>query len=497
MTSHKLGSLFLLGMLTAGIFTLPHTTLHTKAAAEDTTNATATLKTGLENAGFTVQQGSFYELDTIKEASEGRLMSCFGNNAGSSYMVFNLPSAPDQEIPNPRFLPDGWQYKLREDEAIVLITPLPPKCKYYSFINYIMFTEQKAGKDYTNEKGFFSTGDETTGLYHPIFGSIGEPLNMQNISDDPSMDVFSGTAVIVISANQTTTESVRAQLQAAGYSDDRIHVMPIPSGTYQMGLEKGDDTFCFLGRVSQPEDAALCSDYFASLSETSTVYRVTPEDETASAPYENETLTPRGTGVHESARLDNARQHLDEIRSAILQNYQDDYDYEELRTDIAVPEGLTAYFNDTNAQGDNRDTAYLMTPDFTLQSDEDFVIVYGVNHTATGKAQYSNAVLYSRPMLNGICSVYDSLFPGSAAAFLNADSETTDQYYVYKMARSEEQPYTACIEYSTGNEKGTYYGADNNTPLFLAFRAYLDETGVGSSYYELLYDRAIIFHKKQ
>ena len=106
MTSHKLGSLFLLGMLTAGIFTLPHTTLHTKAAAEDTTNATATLKTGLENAGFTVQQGSFYELDTIKEASEGRLMSCFGNNAGSSYMVFNLPSAPDQEIPNPRFLPD-------------------------------------------------------------------------------------------------------------------------------------------------------------------------------------------------------------------------------------------------------------------------------------------------------------------------------------------------------------------------------------------------------
>ena len=100
-------------------------------------------------------------------------------------------------------------------------------------------------------------------------------------------------------------------------------------------------------------------------------------------------------------------------------------------------------------------------------------------------------------MLNGICSVYDSLFPGSAAAFLNADSETTDQYYVYKMARSEEEPYTACIEYSTGNEKGTYYGADNNTPLFLAFRAYLDETGVGSSYYELLYDRAIIFHKKQ
>ena len=39
----------------------------------------------------------------------------------------------------------------------------------------------------------------------------------------------------------------------------------------------------------------------------------------------------------------------------------DEYDYEEFTSDIAVPEGLTAYTKDTNAQGDNRDTAYLMT----------------------------------------------------------------------------------------------------------------------------------------
>lgn len=60
-------------------------------------NNASQLQTLLENEGFYVQQGSFYELDTLKEASAGRLLSCFGNNAGSSYMVFNLPAAPEQD----------------------------------------------------------------------------------------------------------------------------------------------------------------------------------------------------------------------------------------------------------------------------------------------------------------------------------------------------------------------------------------------------------------
>ena len=74
--------------------------------------------------------------------------------------------------------------------------------------------------------------------------------------------------------------------------------------------------------------------------------------------------------------------------------------------------------------------------------------------------------------------------------------ENPDQYYVYKMARTKMDDYTSVIEYSTGNEKGKYYGVDNGNTLLLAFRAYLDETNVGASYYEVIYDRAIVFHKK-
>ena len=104
MKKKTLYTTLLTGLLTAGIFT--GFSVSTKAAQENTsTGDTAQFQTLLEDSGFTVQQGSFQELDTIKAASEGKLMSCFGNNAGSSYMVFNLPDAPNQEVPNPAFPP--------------------------------------------------------------------------------------------------------------------------------------------------------------------------------------------------------------------------------------------------------------------------------------------------------------------------------------------------------------------------------------------------------
>lgn len=61
------------------------------SAAAEEGDRTQTLRSNLEESGFYVQQGLFRELDTVKLASEGKLMSCFGNNAGSAYVVFSLP----------------------------------------------------------------------------------------------------------------------------------------------------------------------------------------------------------------------------------------------------------------------------------------------------------------------------------------------------------------------------------------------------------------------
>ena len=71
--------------------------------------------------------------------------------------------------------------------------------------------------------------------------------------------------------NQSVTEKVKNQLNNAGYSDDMINIMTIPEKTYKMGLERGADTFCFIGRISQPSDADAYEEYISNITENSTV----------------------------------------------------------------------------------------------------------------------------------------------------------------------------------------------------------------------------------
>lgn len=469
-----------------------------------------------------VQEGHFEHMDTIALASQGKLISCFGNNAGSGYLVPMIPPAPNQEPApatemgqmtwpaeepsalydpaaenapaNPYFSPVGWTYKLRQDEAVVLVGTLPPACKYFSLINYVFASAVKPGKEYT-ERSFFKYGSAEAGVYHPVFASLGEPVNMNNIRYAGGETCFGGQFAYIASGNQDTAEAIRAALIEAGFDAGMINIAPFYADTLRMGLEKGADVFTILMRTSQPEDAAAFEQWSTTLSESMRVYRVTPKAETPVNAYAYPALTPRGTCVHEVQSLPEADKALDQIRQSLIAQYGGEYDYEEFTARIAVPEGMTGYLNDENAQGDNRDTSYLMTNDFTLNSDEDFVVVYGVNHVAAGKATYANTVLYARPRLNGIVSLYDSMYGDSAAEYLpGADSS---KYYVLKMARTALDSHTAVIPYSTDNPNGRFYGADNGTQLLIAYRAYVEpETGVGPSYYEIVYDRAIVFHKK-
>ena len=480
------------------------------------------LRKQLEEADFRVQNGKLYEFDTLRLASEGKLLTCFGNNAGSTYLILNMPPAPNQNAApgnpergwegelesafddpdvenapeNPFFSPAGMAFKMRQDEAIVIVTRLPDICKYWSFIAYNMFDKQMEGKDYSNEKAYFGFGNDESGYYHSVFASIGWPVNMMNAKHEGD-SAFGTEAVIVLCANRTVRDAISKCLTSAGYPEGMVNVMEIPADIYRMGLERGKDTFSIFGRVSQPEDRDAFRDYLDALPETATVLRVSPREEIPASTFAVQTLKPRGSGVHEAARLDRCTEKLDRIREAIIARYADEYDYEELSTDIGITDGLTAYMKDADAQGDVLDAAYLNSGDFTLESDEDFVVVYGANHNFTGKARYFNAVLHERPLINGVCSVYNSMLPGTAAEYLGDDAAAdTDGYYVYKMARTQMDEHTAIIPYSTGNEQGKFYGVDNGSTVFVLFRLYVDETGIGASYYELINDRVIVFHKK-
>lgn len=44
-----------------------------------------------------MQQGHFEYMDTNALASQSKLISCFGNNAGSGYLAAMIPPAPNQD----------------------------------------------------------------------------------------------------------------------------------------------------------------------------------------------------------------------------------------------------------------------------------------------------------------------------------------------------------------------------------------------------------------
>jgi hypothetical protein len=70
---------------------------------------------------------------------------------------------------------------------------------------------------------------------------------------------------------------------------------------------------------------------------------------------------------------------------------------------------------DIYVYGDDRDAVYFKTEDFQLTSDNDFVIVYGINHEQTGKAIYSNASFYGAELFNGVVGAFSTVqFPDTA-----------------------------------------------------------------------------------
>jgi hypothetical protein len=133
---------------------------------------------------------------------------------------------------------------------------------------------------------------------------------------------------------------------------------------------------------------------------------------------------------------------------------------------------------------------FLQNPPVTLGNNtNEFIVVYGINHVATGKAIYQNFVPYGADAFNGVGMVTDADFNGTAQEYL-PDNPNAKYLYVYKIARNCSGD-THCYElpYGPGG-----YGISVDQPLMIGWRLYLERaTQTGPSYSEIVYDRAIKF----
>jgi hypothetical protein len=134
---------------------------------------------------------------------------------------------------------------------------------------------------------------------------------------------------------------------------------------------------------------------------------------------------------------------------------------------------------------------------FTLGPD-DFVVVYGANHEATGKATYSNAGVYVNKdaedvdLLLGIVAQQSAQFKGTANDWLEGkpEADKADKLYVWKFARNCGND-THC---TTVTSDCARVNLDLESNLWIGWRAYLEpSTKVGPAFTEIVYDQAIVF----
>lgn len=476
----------------------------------------------LEARGFVVQEGKLSYIDIIKLCSEGIVDSCLGNNVGAPYVVCQLPPAPHQapsegqEPPigynadnpynypaNINYIAPGVYSKLRPDEAVVVIGQTPPPALYYCFRSYVGFIENKLKKDYSE---YITAGDAYTGFYHMIFASLGDQLNNYNLWTDKTPNgapgkPFNSSTIIISTADRNINKQVRNALNIAGFSSSIMNNDNIPVDLVNMGLEAGKDTFTFMMRFALWAVQNMGTQYLNNIDKFMKVFRITPKIPLPNlAPWPVPTLKIRETGITEYQVVPTCRNDFDHLRDGIIKKYgATEYDPVDLDLIVAIPDNFNAIVRDMNVYADNRDAVYFKTVDFQLTSDDDFLIIYGINHERTGKAIYSNASFYGAELFNGVAGAFSTVqFPDTALQYFPKGYKNARYYYVYKMARKADEDNVVIIPYSTGNPLGKAYGVDNHQDARIVFRVYLDKTAmVGPYIFDITWNRAILFRKKK
>ena len=459
----------------------------------------------LGNNGFEALQGQFQIIDPVPMACAGAIPSAWYNNV-QPYMTLNLPGRVDDPVPwekSRRML--NVTYSLRQDEAILIVGSTPPPMAYFSFQTFLF------GRYNPATGAFFRP-------YDMVFAYLGDTVNSLTVQTTGSTS-YNRPMALITTGNRKTQEHIRAALRAAGYPDAIINAETLTPSLLRFGYDNADQ-FLFLWRsaIAAGGDAAMNA-YQQKVADPKLsplrVFRVRPKTEFPSDPLPAPVLRTRGTGHTEMDLYPT----MEKLRQAILARYGGGFNAEELDTSWPdspdqYPEGYPAIQRGSvylgpghdGSGGYGRDANYRLSSWFDL-GPNDFALVYGIDHAATGKATYSSAAVYLDKTLSVGVSGADSAdfaaHPHTATSYLPGQPGI-DRFYVWKVARNcngepgcaeakllRPQHIAACVP-SSGPPK-----IAPDAPVRIAFRQYAEPaTRIGPADAELIYDRVIVFRPK-
>jgi hypothetical protein len=473
------------------------------------------LQQSLEQAGFQVQTGLLTRVDFFKLYQEKKVRSCNGNNADNPYFACAMPLSPGQTCRDYiEISPDHYlSFRLRPNEAIVLVGKTPPEVKYFSYFAFLstrspdyarnprlnppIQIEPMKTKPVVTPAVIPDRDDQSIDRREMIFAGLGDTLNRLSLSTPGTPGTTAGNpfeqpVVLIFTASQEINDMAREAALAAGYPTSAINTGIIPIDFVKLGVDEGDDTFSIGHRISKnPTDKVAFEQYINNPGLS--VFRITGPLNPAAKYFPVPKLTPRGDGRTELSFWN----PLHSLRRAILDKYQADYIPVELQTNIWLNESYEAIQQNLDNLGESRDTTYLGTDAFILPMDA-FAIAFGVNHARIGKCSYSNIVVYGNQLDNGVISVADDEFAGSAKDFL--DGAASEYLYAWKFTYdSSQNGQPHCTVIPNGLTAGLLppYYVEADDYIYLGFRAYLEPTTkVGPAWHELLFDRVIVFVPK-
>jgi len=478
------------------------------SACSSSTPSPQGIEASLTAEGFQAQPGKLAKFDLVPWCCcpSPLVESCYGNNANAPYLAVYLPNSPGQS-PNvvnslynkvvPGMAPS---FRLRADEAVLLVGTTPPQMTYYSYTPYVMLRTLK------------DTGQRTR-----LFSSITDSFNNARIKTAGTPNGVSGNPfaqrfAIIYAADSAIAERVRKALLQTGYPDAVININALPSQILTMGLDLDADELTIVNRVALPDDAAAMDAYLAS--PDASVYRITPQNTVQPALFPVSDLISRNTGSTESARVTtiNLNTTVQQLRDAIIQKQGASYDFTELSTGLWLYDGRDCLTRQIDCLGDSRDTTYLRSPAattseistgpdyFTLGADE-FIIIYGVNHPAAGSSTYSSFSVYNVDQMLGVIGQTSQDYSTANLSPSYLDLKENNRYvYAWKLARNcNKEPY--CTEIPTTDcatrKQTDPPGVPVATNIMIAFRNYLNPlTGVGPALDEIIPDRIIRFKPK-
>ena len=453
----------------------------------DTSRQAARFQGQLAKAGYVSQSGENAVFELNERYCSGVTFSALWPNPQSPYIVTRLPEVPGQ-APNTN-PPVTW--RIRQDEAVVMIGTTPPPEEYFSF-------------DLTMMRGSLHDGPL-------LWTSVGDPINLRTVHTT-GRTPFDRPFALVMTGNRRTQDEVNQMLAASGLRG-AINDMTIPPAMFRLGLGADSDQFLFGMRtiVPQPGYEKALDDYRAM--PPLQVFRVRPQnnsgDETQPVYQPDPLPVPKlrvsGTGKTEL----NLNPTLQLLRQRIIDAHPG-YDVRDEVVERGFEEGYPALQSNlitappvTGSDALSYDADDPITRNFNLP-DGSFIVAYGTNHVATGQAAYSSISVNAGTTEAVALEVKDNtnLF-GSARDFIS-DKPNADDFYAWTFScAGGDGPSGAHVTTlpSTSSDFCAQYGADRPVDLSairVGARAYMQPTTLSRpALSSLLMDRVLIFTPKK